>query len=247
MDGNFLLLMLIFFLGNIVESVTGFGSTIIAVTLLAHLYPIHYLVVVFIPLNIVLSLYFVLRYYYAIEHSLLWKKILPLAGLGLPIGILIFNTVQNQILKVAFGIFVIGFSLYELFRILKTSNQVIPKQISLLKSAFFLISGGIMQGAYASGGPLIVYYASKKIFNKQSFRSTLSALWLVLNIFLVINYVLTGRINYATFKADIILLPMLVIGIVIGEWLHNRIPERIFRIFIFLLLLVAGASLVIKI
>jgi uncharacterized membrane protein YfcA len=244
MNINFLILILIFLFGNIIESITGFGSTIIAVTLLANFYPINYLVVIFIPLNILLSLYFVLRYYYCVDYSLLLKKIFPLTGSGLLIGILIFNTAQSQILKIAYGIFVAVFSVYELFHILKKSNRD-SEQISFLKSALFLISGGIVQGIYASGGPLVVYYASKKILNKKIFRSTLSALWLFLNIFLVLNYILTDKINSTTIKTDIILLPFMIIGIVIGEWIHNRIPQRIFRIFLFLLLFVAGLFLIV--
>ena len=246
MDEHFLLLTLIVLVGNITEAVTGFGSTVIAVTLGAHLYPIHYLVPIFVPLNIIISGYFVLRYNYAIEHSVLWGRILPLTIPGILLGISIFNFAQNTMLKIAYGVFIVGFSTYELAHILRASKQVKPKPLSPLQSALCLTSGGIMQAIYLSGGPLVVYYASRKLLNKRNFRSTLSALWLVLNIFLLISHVFTGKTTFTTLKASGMLLPALLAGIVIGEWLHHRIPEKTFRILVFLLLIVAGASLIIK-
>lgn len=221
----------------------GFGSTIIAVALGASLYPIHYLIPVLVPINILLSAYFVARYWKFVQHLVLWKKIVPVAGIGVVVGILIFNLMQNNILKFVYGIFIIGFSVYELSRILFVSEQIKLQPLSRFRAVLWLFAGGIIHGTYLSGGPLIVYYGAKELPDKQNFRITLSALWLVLNVFLLGSHIFSGKTNFHTLKASILLLPALVLGIVVGDWLHYRIKERIFRMFVFILLFVAGISL----
>ena len=44
-------------------------------------------------------------------------------------------------------------------------------------------------------------------------------------------------------KYIMLLLPVILIGILLGEWLHQRIDEFRFRVFVFAVLLLAGASI----
>lgn len=246
MDINFITFVFIFLVANIIEATTGFGSTIITVALGANFYPIPYILSTIIPLNIVLNIYISFRHFCTINHKILWKVIFPVTLIGMPFGILIFNFVGSNVLKIMYGIFVFLLSVVELNKIFKKNTVANQSTPSSLKSGLFLMLGGIVQGAWASGGPLVVYYASKKLQNKQAFRSTLSLLWLMLNVILVLNYILTNKINFDTIKTSIILLPVLVLGIIIGEHLHKQIQEKSFRIFVFVLLLVAGISLIIR-
>ena len=44
----------------------------------------------------------------------------------------------------------------------------------------------------------------------------------------------------------LMLLPVILIGILLGEWLHQRIDEYHFKIFVFAVLLFAGLSICIS-
>lgn len=226
-----------------VEAIAGFGSTIIAVTLGTHIYSIDFLVPVLVPPSIVLSAYIVARHRKELNIGVLFKRILPFAIIGLAIGVLIFNIVQGRALKIAYGVFVIVFSVFELYRLKVGADLKTPKEMSLLESSIWLISGGIMQGIYASGGPMIVYFAGRTLKDKGSFRCTLSALWLILNIILCISHLVSGKANAHTLAYSAALIPAVIIGIIIGEFLHKRIPERPFRYFVYILLIVAGVAM----
>lgn len=228
------------------EAIAGFGSTVFAVAVGAHLYSIHTLVPVLVPLNILLSLYIVLRHGKAIDHPYLWGKILPWVLAGFPAGILIFNVLHGSALKFCFGLFIAMLSAYELACMSLTSKGIErkPHPASPLQRVFFLVSGGVMQGAYSSGGPLIVYSASREIADKERFRSTLSALWLLLNVFLTLTHILFRKTTLVTLKISMFFLPALIAGIAAGEWFHHRISEKAFRLFVFILLFLAGVSLV---
>jgi uncharacterized membrane protein YfcA len=137
-----------------------------------------------------------------------------------------------------------------LFQLLRTvrANGGAPRATrpGPASAAGLLVSGGIVHGLYASGGPLIVLYASRAIPDKGAFRSTLSALWVVVNTALVAVHIAGGSINAATAKATAYLLPSLLLGIAAGEFLHDRIDERRFRLVVFALLVVAGGSLALR-
>jgi uncharacterized membrane protein YfcA len=246
LDLAFATLFAIVVLANTAEAVTGFGGTIIVVTLAAHLYGIGFLVPTILPINLAISVYLIARYHARVDRKELLRRILPLTGLGLPIGYALFRVLGTEWLRRGYGAFVFAVALVQLALTLRAKDGPRGPRPGPATAAAFLVSGGIIHGLYASGGPLVVLYASRAIRDKGAFRSTLSALWLVVNTVLVAVHVAGGSINAATAKASVYLLPSLVLGIALGEFLHDRIDERRFRLVVFALLVVAGGSLALR-
>ncbi len=240
-----LLLVVIVLVAQTSETITGFGSTVISVALGAILFPLDVLVPVIVPLNFILSLYIVLIHRQHLDGKTLGFRIIPFIAVGMPLGLLIFNLGHQELLKTGFGIFVIFISVFELIYYYFRRGENNIKPLNAYQSAPWLIAGGIVHGIYASGGPLVVYYASKQFTNKRVFRSTLSGLWLILTVVLMLNFVATGKLTAETLTMSAALLPTLFLGIGVGEFLHERIDEKMFRLFVYILLLVAGVSLII--
>ena len=93
---------------------------------------------------------------------------------------------------------------------------------------------------------MVVYFASREIADKRRFRSTLSALWLVLNVVLVTSYAVQGAVTRETMTMSAWLLPVLVVSVFLGEHIHGRVRERPFRLAVFVLLLLAGGVLLVR-
>src|SRR6186997_74289 len=129
-------IMLIVFVSNLVESVAGFGSTILALILGAQFFPIEELIPILVPLNVLLSAYLVLRYRHDIHWKLLGTRILPFTLIGMPIGIWIFRLAPGPSLKLAFGIIVVILGLFEVIRGLRVQTTV-PKPLGLAGAACF--------------------------------------------------------------------------------------------------------------
>ena len=244
MDATFLLLAFIVLVSQTVSTVAGFGANIITLALGAHLYPLEFLVPVVVPLNLLLNLYLVASHHGDIDRKTLKYRMLPFMCSGLLLGLTFFFLTPSQELKWFFGIFVLVIAARELAGLLLQKQNYCVQPLSLIKSALWLVSAGIIHGVYASGGPLLVYFASRQITDKSIFRSTLAALWLFLSIFLLVAYFWGGRVTPETLKITALLLPGLAAGVITGEYLHMRIEQRTFRIFIFILLFFAGVSLV---
>jgi len=109
----------------------------------------------------------------------------------------------------------------------------------------FLLGGGVFHGLFASGGPLIVSYASRAIPDKRSFRATLSVLWLILNAALLVSYLLDGKVEGEPLRLAALLLPALAAGIAAGEIAHARVNEMQFRKIVQAVLFVTGVFLII--
>lgn len=243
METHVIALFLIGLFANVVEAISGFGSTVISVTLGAHFFSIDRLIPALVPVNILLSLYLVTAHRQHIDKTLLIRHILPFMGAGALIGIAFFNILAGNFLKRMLGFLVVIFCVRELYKLWKKHPAPF---IPLYWSRFWILMGGVVHGIYASGGPLLVYALSGMALDKSKLRSTLSTVWLILNSILLLSYVFTGRINGETLQFSLIFLPALPLGIVLGEWLHERIDEYRFRIGVFVVLLGAGLGLALR-
>jgi uncharacterized membrane protein YfcA len=241
MDGNLIWLAFIVLISYTTQAMSGFGSTILALTLGVHLYPINVLLPVLVPLDMVVNLYLVTRHYRHISRPHLFRSILPAMGFGVLAGIIAFQYIEGDLLKKLFGILVILLSLRELYRHLRNRQDQIP--LSNLTAKACVVSAGIVHGIYASGGPLLIYTVSRLNLSKSVFRSTLAAVWLIFSVILTAFYLIAGKLTAHSIRFILILLPMILFGILLGEWLHHRIDENRFKIFVFTVLLFAGLSI----
>ena len=226
-----------------VEAAMGFGCTVLAVTFAAPLFPLDRLLPLLVSLNLVVSTYIVLRHRAAVDWTILLGRLLPLMAVGMGAGMLAFRLASGRWLKLGFGLFVVVLAILELARMARRQGRV-ARPLGRWQSVAVLLGAGVTHGLYASGGPLAVFFASRQLSDKGQFRSTLSALWLVLNAILLGSFLAHGALGRQTLTSFLILLAPEGAGILAGEWLHGRVNEAAFRVLIFLLLLAGGMTLV---
>ena len=226
------------------EALTGFGATLVAVTLGAHFYPIDHLVPVAVSLNVFVTGYIAVRHRSHIARDLLLRRVLPFMGLGLLSGLALYPLLRGVALKQLLGVMVVAVSVRELYLLLTRTPRA-GKTLSVLGAWVWQFLAGVMHAFYATGGPLLVYSVSRLQLSKSAFRATLCTVWFTLNAFLIVAFSVNGRINPASLEVTAFLLPVLPIGILLGEWLHGRIQERHFRVFIYALLLASGVKLLV--
>jgi uncharacterized membrane protein YfcA len=93
---------------------------------------------------------------------------------------------------------------------------------------------------------MVVYVSGRLQLDKAEFRATLSALWLLLNLVLFASHVIGHRFTSDSALLAAVLVPALILGLVIGDALHYRIPAERFRSLVFGMLVVAGVVLVVR-
>lgn len=229
--------MLVAFL---VEAAAGFGGTVITVSLASQLLPVDDILARMLPVNIMLSAYMVLRHRKHVDRRLLFARILPWMGVGLVAGYFVARASSPGWLKIAFAVFVLALSVLELVAL---QRKVVPKKLPGFFAAGALLGAGVLHGLFACGGPLAVWTVGREVDDKSVFRSTLSALWLALNVFLLAGFVLDEKMSVLTLRESAVLVPPLILGIVLGERVHARLSPERFRVAIFGLLFVAALVL----
>jgi hypothetical protein len=145
-------------------------------------------------------------------------------------------------LLVLLGIFIMAVSVMEIVLIYKT--RAAGGSLPWFLGWPILIVGGIFHGIFASGSPLIIYYSSREFKEPAEFRATISMLWLILYIILVVNLFAIGQINVTTLATTGIVLPGLILGILFGSRMTFR--TLVYKVLIYALLFVAGSLLVVQ-
>lgn len=113
-------------------------------------------------------------------------------------------------------------------------------------SAVLLIAAGVTHGLFVCGGPLLVSYMTGKVGDKQEFRTTLSACWIVLNGIILTDDIRAGLWNKNMLLLFCISAVILFAAMFIGSLLCKKMSRGLFMKTTYILLIVSGALLFIK-
>ena len=226
----------------VTEAALGFGATVIAVTLGAHLVALDVLLPALVPVNFLLSSGVLLRHRAHVDRPLLLRRVLPAMAPGVAVGLVLWRLGTGKALLLALALFVAGLAALELTRELRgraSAVRALPRPIE----AALLACAGVAHGLYGTGGPLVVYAAGRALPDKARFRATLTALWWVLGAVLLVQYAAQGLIGVRSGQVSLALLPALGVGLWLGDRVHGRVDERSFRRLVWTLLLAAALAL----
>ena len=238
------ILALILVLAHSVETYLGFGSTIIALSLGIFLFPIETLLPALVTIASLQSAWLIMRWHSHIRWKVILVGILPMAVIGLAAGILLRDYAGETLLVTLLGLFIIVTSTLELIALFR-SNATPRTPLNRWVAAPIIFVGGLFQGLFASGGPPIVYYAGREIDDPAQFRSTLSVLWLILNLALLISMWAGGQAGLVTMELAALALPGFIAGVVIGSFI--RMKPKAFKAVTWAMLLIIGIVLLMRV
>lgn len=245
---------LVVFVTHGLEAITGFGCTVLAMPFAAMLLGLDKAKFLLAILAWALALYFAVTKCKAI----VWKQYLIIVGfvaLGMPLGMWAFARLDRVALAKALGAFIVlsaGLQLWKriasplLARRRAAAGRSSAAGAGLPMPVYWLLLfvGGIVHGAFATGGPLVVLYASKALPDKGNFRATLTLLWASLNTVLIVQFAAGGRFTGEAWRDLGFMAPFLIAGIVAGEIAHRKVDADLFSKIVFSMLFVTGVVMV---
>lgn len=237
MDSTLVVMAVAVFLGSVVQSTVGFGSMLVGTVAGAQLLPPDQLVPLLLPLGVIQTAVVVGRTWRDVDVRLLTLRVLPAMGLGMAAAAL-GPGVAAPGMRPVLGVLVLVLAAKELLR--RTEPRPLPRW----GSALVLVGAGVVQALLATGGPLVVWAVGRDPIPPARLRSTLNALWLVVNVLLGAALASEGRLNTTTATQSALLVPAALMGIPVGMWLHHRVEERAFRRALWSVLAVCGLPLV---
>lgn len=236
--------LVVVFLSNIIQCVTGFAGTVLAMPFSVMLVGLDTARPVLNIMGIAASAGVIARYHKDIDK----KECFTILGVTLP-GMLAGAFLKNRLADYGSLLFRILGMLVILFALMNLAAFLLKKDFAEKSKALgyaFLIAGGVVHGLFVCGGPLIVSYASVKLKETNAFRATLSAVWLVLNTILMITDAAAGSFNKDILLLTGVCLIVLVAAVVIGNRIADKMSKKAFLLLTYALMIISGVSLLLK-
>lgn len=180
----------------------------------------------------------------------------PLIGLvvGMPLGIYVFNNLNEEQMNLAIGIVII----------IAVILIIIGKQTDILENLFKRkdrkegtvlpivvgFTAGILGGAVAIPGPPMIIYGtfmtSIGSWTGKKMKSIFTAFFGTLMLYRTIGTVVTGDMTMGLFLEALITIPAVILGSFIGVKLFSKLSSKVFNWIIIAMLVANGILLLIK-
>ncbi len=222
-----------------IRGITGFGSGLIAVPLLALILPLQTAV----PLVLVLDFSAALIMSRTARTHVRWNEILPLLPttlLGIVAGAAMLISLPREPLLMALALFTILFG----WRYLLNVHGHRP--VSRYWSVPAGLGGGLIGALFGTGGPPYVIYLAHRIKDKSQLRATLSGLFMLDGSFRVVAFLAAGLLGAHLLPFVFASAPVMILALYLGHRVHIGISDRQMLGLVGTLLLISGAALLIK-
>ncbi len=225
----------------LVFGLTGFGSTVIALPLLAHLLPIKFAVPLLMLLDFAAFLSFGLRVRRGIRFDEIgW--LVPTMLIGMAVGLTLLIRVAEGWLLGTLGVFVLCYAGYGL------SRRGLPARLPRWAGVPIGFMGGALSALFGTGGVLFAIYNAGRIQDKGELRASNAAMIALSSVVRLVLFGATGLLAQEGLWLFLaLLLPALGVGLLIGHRLHLAIPAPAVVRMVHGVLLLAGGSLCVRV
>jgi uncharacterized protein len=241
MDGHLLaLFILATFFGGFVSGFSGFAMGIVVSGVWLHL-------ITPIQVAALIAGYGLLTQGYGIaklRHELSWHSVWPLTlgtALGIPIGVLLLTRTNPTYVRFGVGALLALYATYSLVR-----PPLGPFKISSLADVAIGIANGLLGGITGLGGIISTISCQLRGWSKDKQRAVFQPVLFAAFVIISISQFIAGSYTPETIKLYGIGLPFMVAGIWIGFRLYGTINDETFRKAVLILVLIAGASLIVS-
>jgi len=223
----------------VIFAITGFGSTLIAVPLLAHVLPLKFVIPVVVALDCVSSI----RMGVKLRANVYKTEILPLLPFmiaGMLGGVFFLLRVPASVLLGTLG------TLVMLFGISYAAKRGGVMRLARWTAAPLGLFAGTASSAFGVGGPIYVFFLTGRGATPDQIRATMPVIFIFTTIARIALFAAAGLFTVEVLVTSALLLPVMALGLYAGNRLHlNLAREHVIRL-IGALLTVSGFSLILR-
>jgi uncharacterized protein len=231
------------FAAYVIRGMSGFGAGLISSPLLALVLPVRVVVPTTGLLVFVLFVFLSIRD----RKDVIWRELKLLAPptlLGVGAGLILFSSLDNRLLLIALGIFLIIYAGYMFAVHLFGLPHFQFSERWAWPLGFF---GSFVDTLFGGGGgTLVVIYLNGRGIGRNEFKATVATLWFIEMIARIGGYAIGGFYTREVLLLVAALLPIMWAATWTGERLGNRISHQAFQRVLATLLLLSGVGLLLK-
>lgn len=223
---------------------TGIGGLgMLAVVIFANLMPAKQSAGFVLPMLVMADVVAVLSYRRHAQWSLLWK-LFPWTALGVFLGFLAMGRIDNQQAGLLISVIVLGLVVLHLVRKSRQKSDE-PEHAAWFAPTIGVLAGFTTLVANAAG-PLMAIYLLAMRLPKMEYMGTGAWYFLLMNLFKVPFMMNLGLVDAASFQGNLLLLPAVLAGTIIGRIVLKKIDQKLFETLALVLALAAGINLLYK-
>ncbi|MDI2587601.1 sulfite exporter TauE/SafE family protein [Psychrobacillus sp. NEAU-3TGS] len=233
---NFFIYICIILVASILQTSTGFGFSIMATPFLLLLFAPSEAIQINIILSLIISLSLIMKVKKNIDTYLLKKLVLG-SIMGLPLGGLIYITVDIKTFKLLISIILL----------LLTLMLIVNVRFKSTTARDYIVGGisGVLTISIGMPGPpLLIYFAGTNTGKEKTRATTLAFFLFIYLISLLSQLFLTGT-DMLIWRSSLYAIPAVFIGLIIGQILFKYLNQQVFKIFTYILLGGTGIYLLI--
>lgn len=220
-----------------VQSLTGFGFALVAVSLLPLLMDLQTAVPLIVLISAAGNALLCWHYRHSFEGEIV-ARLIAASLITVPLGLWGLNYFPEQWSLRLLGGLILAYVIYDGFQFSLPSLQS-PNWAY----AFGAVSG-VLTGAFNTGGPPVVVYGSCHRWRPEQFKSNMPSVFLVTSLAAIALHLWQGNITPDLLQTTAWTLPFFAGGIVLGLGLSRYIDAVQFRYVILILLGVMGLRLI---
>lgn len=218
----------------------GFGAA--ALPLIALVLPMKLVVPVFTVLGIFSSWSIV----FTDARHIVWRellRLLPYTVVGALIGLYFYNAFDGRTLAHGLGVLVLAYGSSTLWQSLRQRpGWKWPQRLALPLTGTLAGIVGALFGAMA--GVFYAIYLDMQKLDKHRFRATVAATLLALGIVRGAGYFAVGAYDREALIATAVSLPLMYLGVALGNRVHTNLSEGAFRRLLGVVLIASGVPLI---
>ena len=223
----------------VVFGISAFGAALFTVPALSFLFPLDFVLPVCVLLDVSAAIAMGARFSRNADTGEL-KWMVPLCLIGAVLGVTLLVNLPRQATMIAFGSFLVFYGIYTLRR------EEGVHLISRLWAPVAGFSGGLMGTLFGVGAPPYAMYLSHRFTDKAQLRATLSTMVLMSTGIRTLVFAVGGLMLGDHLLMFALLLPFALCGLYAGNRLQGRISREQLGRFISGLVLLIGASVILK-
>jgi uncharacterized membrane protein YfcA len=178
----------------------------------------------------------------AFKRHAVWRHVartLPIACLGVATGTWLMTLIPESSYRPIIGWTVLALVLMQFWRMRNPQHfEHVPNSWAFA-AAMGLLAGVTTMMANAAGPVMGLYFLAVGL-PKYQFTGTSAWFFLIINLFKVPFSAGLGLIRVDTLLFNLVLVPVVVVGLVFGRWLLGKVPQKLFDGLILTFALVAA-------
>jgi uncharacterized membrane protein YfcA len=228
---------LIVLLAYTILGITGFGASIFALPLLAHLLPLRFAVPMLLLLDFSASLIIGTRNRAAIARPEL-RMIVPFMFLGIALGATVLARAPAQWLMSTLGVFVLCYAAYGMLA--KAEGAPIGRAWAVPLGTI----GGVFSALFGTGGAIYAIYLARRLRDKSELRATIATVISLSAVSRLGVFAIAGLFSQPHMLLAVAgLFPFMLVGLWLGNRLHLRLAAKRVMQGMWLILILGGVSL----